>query len=344
MTGHTAIDDKETGLECGADDYVTKPFSLRDLHARIKSLLRRATQYAPKPVETPEPSKADTTVELLDKDYVLGGRYRLEEAIGSGGMALVWKASDITMNRAVVVKLMHEHLSNEPGNLKRFENECKMMAKIKHPNVVTIFDSGLLEDAIPYMVMEYVKGESLREMIDDRGPAPIKTAAAIMSQICAGLQEAHDTGIIHRDLKPDNIVVQDRSNKPDSVKIVDFGIARLMDSKERFTKTGTVIGTMEYISPEQLRDDSDIDGRADLYSLGIIFFEILTADLPLKAKTLEGMVTKHLIGVPAMPSSLRQDIEAGSAIDNIVAKCLEKKPSARFQSAKDMGKALEELL
>ena len=346
VTGHTAIDDKELGLECGADDYVTKPFSLRDLHARIKSLLRRVTAYAPKSAAAEDNAarkNPDVTVQLLDKDFVLGGKYRLEEQIGVGGMALVWKASDIAMKRTVVVKLMHEHLSNDEGNLKRFEHECRMMAKIKHPNVVTIFDSGVLEDSIPYMVMEYVQGESLRHLIDDRGPAPVKSAVAVMMQICAGLQEAHEAGVIHRDLKPDNIVIQDRSNKPDSVKIVDFGIARLIDSKERFTKTGTVIGTMEYISPEQLRDDDDIDGRADIYALGIIFFEMLTADLPLKARTLEGLVTKHLIGVPTMPSAKREDIEAGSAIDLIVGKCLEKRPSARYQSAKELSEALQPL-
>lgn len=337
VTGHTDLDDQEYGLDCGADDYITKPFQLRDLHARMRTCLRRSNNYTAKAIEKAFNENSITSGLLIND------RYRLEERIGAGGMALVWRAFDVTMERTVVVKIMHDALKTDQEHIKRFDQECRLMARIRHPNVVTIFDSGTLDGVIPYMVMEFVKGESLRHLIDERGAAPVKTAAAIMTQVCAGLQDAHDVGVVHRDLKPDNIVIQDRTHKIDTVKLVDFGIARLIDSKERMTKTGTVIGTMEYISPEQLRDEA-IDGRADIYALGIVLFEILTADLPLKARTVEGLVAQHLIGVPKAPSEKRNDIEKDSLIDRIVLKCLQKQPEHRYQNTKELSSELEKLL
>lgn len=337
VTGHTDLDDQEIGFDCGADDYITKPFQVRDLHARMKTCLRRANNYTAKAIEKAFHEGS------LSTGLLINDRYRLEEQIGAGGMALVWRAFDITMERTVVVKIMHDSLKTDKEHLKRFDQECRLMARVRHPNVVTIFDSGTLDGVIPYMVMEHVKGESLRNLIDERGPAPVKAAAAIMTQICSGLLEAHEAGVVHRDLKPDNIVVQDRSHKIDTVKIVDFGIARLISAKERMTKTGTVIGTMEYISPEQLKDEP-IDGRADIYALGIVLFEILTADLPLKARTVEGLVAQHLIGVPKAPSEKRADIAKDSLIDQIVLKCLQKQPAQRYQNTREMSRALEKLL
>jgi serine/threonine-protein kinase len=254
-------------------------------------------------------------------------------------MAQVWLATDLKMSRQVVVKLMHKHLAGEEESMKRFEHECRLMAQIKHPNVVTIYDAGCYRNWLPYLVMEYVKGESLRDLIDDRGAAPIKAAVAITTQICAGLQDAHDAGIVHRDLKPENILIQDRSYRQDAVKIADFGIARLLSSKERVTRDGMVIGTIEYISPEQL-EDTVIDGRADLYALGIMLFEILTGQMPYSAKTVEGMMMQHLLGKPELPSAKRDDIAPGSDLDQIVEKCLQKKARDRYQSADELREAL----
>lgn len=335
MTGHKSIDDKELGLEYGADDYVTKPFSMRELHARIKSMLRRAGSY----------SKVEAAAEPVEPmpGLVIAEKYQLEAPIGCGGMAMVWKALDLLMSRPVVIKMMHDHLAGQEEALKRFEHESRLMAKIKHPNVVTIYDSGSLNNVVPYLVMEYVKGEALRELIDDRGAAPIRSAVAIMTQICAGLSEAHEAGIVHRDLKPENILIQDRSYRPDAVKIADFGIARLLNVKERVTKAGMVIGTIEYISPEQL-EDNPVDCRADIYSLGIILFEMLTGQLPYKARSVEGMMMQHLIGAPYTVSSKRNEIASGSALDEIVAKCLQKKPKDRYQSANELREDLLKVL
>lgn len=334
MTGHDSIDDKEMGLEIGADDYLSKPFSLRELHARVKSMLRRSSEYS-KPAPEPVP---DQDAELMP-GFSLDGKYRLEQPIGRGGMAQVWLATDLKIAREVVIKLMHKHLAGEEESMKRFEHECRLMAQIKHPNVVTIYDAGCYRNWLPYLVMEYIKGESLRDLIDERGPAPIKAAVAITTQICAGLQDAHDAGIVHRDLKPENIMIQDRSYRQDAVKIADFGIARLLGSKERITRDGMVIGTIEYISPEQL-EDAEIDGRTDLYALGVMLFEILTGEMPFNAKTVEGMMMQHLLSKPELPSSKREDIAPGSDLDQIVEKCLQKKARNRFQSADELREAL----
>lgn len=336
MTGHSDIEDKELGLESGADDYLTKPFSVRELYARIKSLLRRVETYTPPPVAK-DPYQPE-------KGFLIQGKYRLEEPIGMGGMALVWRATDIAIERQVVVKLMHDHLLQNEEAQKRFEQECKLMARIKHPNVVTLYDAGTLNNSIPYLVMEHIEGKSLRELLETHGPAPVKATATIMSQICAGLQEAHNAGVVHRDLKPENILLQRRTDRTDAVKIVDFGIARFLSpSGERVTRDGMVIGTMEYISPEQL-EDRIVDGRSDIYALGVMFFELLTNDLPFFARSIEGMMAKHLMATPMLPSVKRADIERGSLVDQIVHKCLEKKAEDRFQSADELRRAFEQLL
>lgn len=335
MTGHDSIEDKELGLEIGADDYVTKPFSMRELHALVKSMLRRSSTYA-KPAQ-----EAFDEADLMP-GFVLDQKYRLEQPIGRGGMAIVWLATDLKMSRQVVIKLMHRHLAGEAESMKRFEHECKIMAQIQHPNVVTIYDAGCYRNWLPYLVMEYVKGESLRDVLDERGAAPIKAAIAITTQICAGLQDAHDAGIVHRDLKTENILIQDRSYRHDAVKIADFGIARLLGSKERITRDGMVIGTIEYISPEQL-EDAQIDGRADIYALGIMLFEILTGAMPFEAQTVEGMMMKHLLAAPELLSSKREDLPQGSELELIINKCLEKKPQDRFASADELREALTKI-
>jgi serine/threonine-protein kinase len=185
----------------------------------------------------------------------------------------------------------------------------------------------------------------LRDLIDDSGRLNLGIAVMIMKQVCDGLQEAHDAGIVHRDLKPENILIQDRAIRPDSVKIVDFGIARLLDSdsKERLTRDGMIVGTLEYMSPEQLEDIA-VDGRADIYALGIILFELLAGELPFKASTMEGLIAKHMVAVAPLLSSVCDQVPKGSALEQIVAVCLAKKPEERYQKASQLKYALEKSL
>jgi serine/threonine protein kinase len=332
MTGRSALDEKETGLDAGADDYITKPFALRELTARLKAMLRRSTTYASPGLDSTGEPKAG---------MLAGGKYRLDEQIGEGGMSVIWRATDISMGRAVVIKLVRGYLAKDDRTMKRFEQECRVMAQLNNPNVVMVFDVGTVDGKLPFLVMEYVRGISLRELLTRRAPLPVYQALRILIQVCRGLQAAHEAGIIHRDLKPDNIIVQEDLNRPDAIKIVDFGIALLTHgSCERVTRDGMVIGTMEYISPEQL-DDVQLDGRADVYALGVVLFELLTGELPFQASTPEAVMLKHLREAPRLPSSLRPNI---SALDQIVLKALAKNRDKRYESAAALRTELEQAL
>lgn len=335
MTGRSAVEEKETGLDAGADDYITKPFALRELTARLKAMLRRSTQYAPPVTENFSEPRAG---------MILAGKYQLVDQIGEGGMSVVWRAADTTMQREVVVKLMRGYLAQDDRTLKRFEQECRVLAKLNNANTVMVFDAGSIENRLPFLIMEYVRGISLRDTITRSGPMPIKQILRILIQVCYGLQAAHEAGIVHRDLKPDNILVNDDLSRPDAVKIVDFGIALLMHGGfERVTRDGMVIGTMEYISPEQL-DDTVLDGRADLYALGVVLYEMATGDIPFKASNAEAVMMKHLREMPPLPSTVRPE---AAPLDAIVSKAMEKNRNWRYESAEafrlDLEKALRQL-
>ncbi len=334
MTGRTSIDDKELGLESGGDDYITKPFSMRELGARVKSILRRSLEYSPKPA---------VSAAVVLNGSLIAERYLLDHSIGTGGSANVWKALDQRMNRHVVVKVMQGHLIGNSETMKRFEHECQLMAKIKHPNVVTIYDAGCIDDRLPFLVMELVEGEPLRDFLDRAGRLSLRTAAAVMIQICSGLRDAHLAGIVHRDLKPENILIQENKSRVDAVKIVDFGIARLVGSADRLTREGTVIGTIDYISPEQL-EDRNVDARADIYALGVMLYELLTGSVPFEADTMQAVAVKHLIETPGPLVDKIPDLPQIEFVQSILDKCLEKKADLRYQSVDDLSDDLEKLL
>lgn len=333
MTGRDTLDDKEEGFESGVDDYVVKPITMRELHARVKSMLRRNSSYLP----PPKPA-----VETFEPGILIAGKYKLERPIGSGGMGIVWLANDVNIDRKVVIKLMHGSMASDDDSRQRFLQESHLLARVKHPNVVTIHDAGLLNDKIPYLVLEHVEGKSLFDLLDEVKRLPIVDALLIMKQLCAGLQEVHNAGIVHRDIKPENILLQSNktSGSSDFVKLVDFGIARLQDSEHRITQEGMVIGTLDYMSPQQLQGDA-VDGRSDIYTLGIILFEMLTGQLPFDAITSEGKVVSTLTEKPLRPSD---KICADPELDLIVEKCLEKNPFNRYQTVSELESALTLLL
>ena len=285
--------------------------------------------------ETPMPAS-----ELIGQ--TLGGKYRLEDFLGEGGMAVVYKAMHTSIERPVVIKVMQGRLMGNDKSVKRFELECKLTAKISHPNVVSVFDVGFVNGNQPYLVMEYIPGESLRDRMDRDGPMALATCAQILVQTCRGLQEAHNVGIIHRDLKPENILLQERTDRPDWVKIVDFGIANLVAGSQRLTKTGSVVGTAEYMSPEQLRD-VPVDTRADLYALGVILFEMLTARVPFEAESTEAVLLKQLLEAPEPPSKFRSDLSPGAPFDHVVLKAMEKDRDKRYQTATEMRLDLDQI-
>lgn len=299
-----------------------------------------------------EPRKPTQLAESFDDSNALfhnligkkiEGKYEVQSILGEGGMAIVYKAYHTKMERLVVIKVMQGWLLSNKNAVERFERESKMTAKLAHPNIVTVFDYGVLNAKEPYLVMEYIKGESLGDKIARQGALPFATAAGIIIQICRGLQEAHSVGIIHRDLKPDNILLQDRSDRPDWVKIVDFGISHLVQGNKRLTKTGKMVGTPEYIAPEQLKD-KPLDIRTDLYALGIILYETLTGKVPFEGESAEGILMKHLLEPPPPLSFHNDDFAEGTPFDAIIAKALRKEPDERYQTATEFRLDVEEAL
>ena len=218
---------------------------------------------------------------------VLSGRYRLESKLGSGGMSTVYLARDETLQRWVAVKVMHREMSDQPDQLERFRREARAVAQLSHPNVVAVIDAG--EDGgHPYIVFEHVEGETLKERIDRLGRLPIIEAAAYGIEVGRGLAMAHGHRLIHRDVKPQNVLIDAEGR----AKVTDFGIARSLES-DGLTKTGRVLGTTDYVAPEQAMGQG-VDARCDVYSLGVLLYEMLTGEVPFKADTLVGVAMKHV--------------------------------------------------
>ena len=218
---------------------------------------------------------------------VLSGRYRLEQKLGSGGMSTVYLARDETLERWVAAKVLHREISDQPDQIERFRREARAVAQVSHPNVVAVIDAG--EDGgRPYIVFEYVEGETLKQRIDRMGKLPLDEAAAYAIEVGRGLQAAHARRLVHRDVKPQNVLIDAEGR----AKVTDFGIARELES-DGLTKTGRVLGTTDYVSPEQAMGH-ECDARSDIYSLGVLLYEMLTGDVPFKAENLVGVAMKHV--------------------------------------------------
>jgi len=272
----------------------------------------------------------------------IDSKYMVQGVLGEGGMAVVYRAHHIQMERIVVIKVMQGWLTSNKTSVERFEREGKLTAKLNHPNIVAVYDVGSIDGREPYIVMEYIKGEALADRIHNGGPLDYDTTANIIIQICRGLEEAHSSGIIHRDLKPDNVLLQLKSDRPDWVKIVDFGISNMIQGAKRLTKTGRMVGTPEYIAPEQLKD-KPIDIRTDLYAVGIMIFEMLTGRVPFDGETAESILMKHLLEEPPAMASIRPELAGDNPFDPVVARLLKKAPEERYQSAEELRHVLEQL-
>jgi len=266
----------------------------------------------------------------------IDGKYLIESMLGEGGMAVVYLSNHTVMERRVVIKVMQGWLLSNKKSIERFQRECKVTAKLNHPNIVTVYDVGDINGKAPYLVMEYIQGESLADKIHRQGALSFEATADIIIQLCSGLQEAHAAGIIHRDLKPDNVLLQNKSDRPDWVKIVDFGISHLVHGQaQRLTKTGRMVGTPEYIAPEQLKD-KPMDMRTDLYALGIMMYEMLTGQVPFGGESAEAILMKHLLEMPQPMSVHKPEFEDGTPFDEIILKLLQKEPDHRYQTAQEL--------
>ncbi len=261
---------------------------------------------------------------------LLGGRYRIGDAIAAGGMGAVYKAQDERLNRTVVVKILREHLAGDPRFVERFRREARAVASLSHPNIAGIFDYGE-DEGRHFIVMEFAEGSDLSDVIRHRGPLEPASAARIAAQICVALDHAHAAGIIHRDIKPANVIVDDHGK----VKVTDFGIARAAGDSN-LTVTGTMLGTANYLSPEQAGGDKVVPA-SDIYALGIVLYEMLTGEVPFTADSAVAVAMRHATDEVPAPSSVNPDVP--TELDDVVARATAKDPAAR-PSCREMAAAL----
>ncbi|GGN95970.1 Stk1 family PASTA domain-containing Ser/Thr kinase [Saccharibacillus kuerlensis] len=266
---------------------------------------------------------------------VFSGRYEIQERVGGGGMALVYKALDLLLNRFVAVKVLRQQFMHDEEFIRRFRREAQSAASLSHPNIVSIYDVGQ-EGEVQYIVMEYIEGQDLDEVIKERAPLPTDEAVRIASQICDALDHAHSNQIIHRDIKPHNILI----GRGGRVKVTDFGIARAVTSTT-ITQTGSVVGSVHYFSPEHAKGVTAGE-KSDLYSLGIVLYQMLTGALPYEGESPISVALKHLQDEFEEPRKLNPMIP--QSVENIIVKAMRKNPSERYVSAAEMQSDLDTCL
>ncbi|MDA0184235.1 PASTA domain-containing protein [Solirubrobacter phytolaccae] len=269
---------------------------------------------------------------IVSRDTIIDGRYRAMKRLGAGGMAEVWCAEDEVLGRRVALKLLGGRYASDPEFRERFRREAQAAAGLTHPNIVGVFDRSEWEGT-PYIAMELVDGQTLKELVTERGPLPPHIAVGLVEQILRALAYAHRRGIVHRDIKPQNVILDPEGE----AKVADFGIARAGHSE--MTQTGSIVGTVQYLSPEQA-NGHPVDRRSDLYSAGIVLYELLTGQVPFDGEAPVSIALKHVNERPVPPGQLRPGIPP--ALEAVVLRALEKDPNLRFQSAEEFIAALEQ--
>jgi serine/threonine protein kinase len=264
-------------------------------------------------------------------------RYRIEARIGEGGMGVVYRATHVVLKKPLAIKVMRGEQANDPEIVQRFVQEARASSAIGHPNIVNISDFGTTPDGAVYFAMEFLVGQTLGEAMAS-GVLARARAFSIFIQIASALEAAHAAGIVHRDLKPDNIFLTVEPEHADFVKVLDFGIAKVKNAAAKITRTGMVFGTPHYMSPEQAAGQS-VDHRSDIYSLGVIMFQVFSGQLPFDAESYRGVMTKHLFEPPPLPSSVSAGLRG--PIEEILLKVLQKKPEQRYQSMRELRDDLE---
>jgi serine/threonine protein kinase len=282
--------------------------------------------------------------DLLAVGTVLGDRYEILSVIGSGGMGIVYKARHQLMDRLVAVKMLNQETIADEQLLTRFQQEAKTASMLSHPNIVAVFDYGVL-DSKPYLVMDYVEGHSLEDLIAE-GPVPLNRYFSLFSQAADALSHAHQKGVVHRDIKPSNIMIERNDIDPNCVRVVDFGIAKLMRNKkdsgeQKITRSGEVLGSAPYMSPEQCMGQ-EIGIASDIYSLGCVMYEALSGQPPAQGKNTLDTIYKQINDEPLPLRTVRSDVQIPEAIESVVMKALRKDPNRRFANMYELNAALEE--
>jgi serine/threonine protein kinase len=271
---------------------------------------------------------------------VIADRYHVIKKLGEGGMGRVYLAEQVKMGRMSAVKVMNRRLAQDPDAISRFNREAANASRISHQNVAQVYDFGETSEGLIYLAMEFVEGEPLTDILRRDGALPPLRAAEIVRQSAEALAVAHDMGIVHRDLKPDNIMITGARDGGDLVKVVDFGIAKAMNVEaQKVTRTGLIVGTPEYMSPEQIAGDP-LDGRSDIYSLALVAFNILTGRLPFLSKTAQESVIMRLTEPPRRLAEIRPQVPWSPAVQAVMDRALQRDAALRFASASEFGRAL----
>jgi eukaryotic-like serine/threonine-protein kinase len=305
--------------------------------------------------ELPPCSAVDVVEQPLDPTLgrTIAGKYAIQQRLGAGAMGVVYLARQVALEKAVAIKVLHRELSVDESFTERFRREAWAASRLDHPNSIRVFDFGQEPDGLLYLAMEYVEGRDLFAFLKDHAPLPRESIVDLLSQVLAALAVAHELGVLHRDLKPENIMIVrgkgDDGQPLDVVKVCDFGIAKIVETSlpragedaRRHTTKGLVVGTPEYMSPEQARGEA-LDGRSDLYSVGVILYELLTGRIPFEGDSPLNIVLKHVGELPAPPSSLAPNVDR--QLEAVCMRVLEKQPSDRFSSAREMRLALRSAL
>ncbi|MFT3691943.1 MAG: serine/threonine-protein kinase [Kofleriaceae bacterium] len=260
---------------------------------------------------------------------VIDNRYEIQQRVGEGGMGVVYKARQMSIDRVIALKMLNQQMQGDQQWVQRFYNEAKACSRLQHPNTIRMFDFGQTQDGRLFMTMEFLDGISLRDALQ-RGAIAPQRVVKILIQCCASLAEAHSIGIIHRDIKPDNVFLLNMAGSPDFVKLLDFSVAKLLEGDRMKTQAGVVFGTPQYMSPEQGRG-LPLDARSDLYALGVLAYEMLVGTVPYNDDNPMTVIQMHLhAAVPPMPETIPYSVQA------IVRRAMEKDPARRYQSAGEM--------
>jgi eukaryotic-like serine/threonine-protein kinase len=320
LHGATVVDEKTTPPETPDRTIVDK----------APSTMNVPTGWS---VPAPQPTSiVSASLATLQPGTVFGNRYEILRELGQGGMGAVYQARDRELDRMVAMKVIRPELATRPDILQRFKQEIILARQVTHRNVIRIFDLGEA-DGIKFITMEFIEGQDLKTLVAEKGKLKIEEAVAIMQQVCLALEAAHTEGVVHRDLKPQNIML----DKQGKVAVMDFGIARSIEFGG-MTQTGALIGTPEYMSPEQVQGNK-VDARSDLFTLGIIFYELLTGTMPYKAETVMGTMIKRTKERARPPAELNPEVP--QFLSDVVSKCLEADPQKRYQSAREIFNDLE---
>lgn len=295
---------------------------------------------------TRAPTSSFAQVENL-LGQVLDGRYRLDSILGSGGMGTVYRATHVTIGKTLAVKVLAEEFAGDDTFRKRFLREAQAVSQISHHNVVEVSDFGVTPTGSLYLVMEFLEGESLSDVLDREGGLGWKRAKPIILQVCRALQSAHEKGILHRDVKPENCMRISRTDNPNFVKVLDFGLAKMLMAEPGLdvslsAKGGGIMGTPEYMSPERIRG-LELDARTDVYALGVLAYELVTGCVPYSGDHYTKVLDQQLNAAPVPPRKVSPNLDISRGVEAVILRALEKSREARFPSAGEMADAFEQV-